>query len=220
MSRSPVSASDEHGQRLVAVRCDHDVVVGIVLAVTVMNHDAARRAFDRGDRAAEPQLIAECRRQFFDIALAAALHRPPDRAVILQQAMIAEEGDKILGGEVEHLVRRRRPDRRAHRREIVAQQPWRKMVAAEIFAERKACEFPGLVILGALLVEGQDVPQHPEIGRRQQIARLREQALCGLDPVVAAALPFEAAGIGRHRKAHAAFHRLDLEMIEQAVRSG
>src|SRR5205809_6649211 len=70
-------------------------------------------------------------------------------------------------------------------------------------------------VLDALLVEGDDVAQHPEIGGRQEVAGLREQSARGLEPVVAAALPLEAAGIRRHRKAHAAFDRLDAEMGEQ-----
>jgi hypothetical protein len=42
----------------------------------------------------------------------------------------------------------------------------------------------------------------------------REQAPGGRKPVVAAALPLEPPGIGRDGKAHAAFHRLDAEMVE------
>src|SRR6185503_5279803 len=50
---------------------------------------------------------------------------------------------------------------------------------------------------------------------RQQVAGLREQSARGLEPVVAAAFPLEAAGIRRYRKAHAAFDGLDTEMGEQ-----
>ena len=76
------------------------------------------------------------------------------------------------------------------------------------------------MIRGALLVEGENVAQHPQIGRRQQIARLREQPFCRIDPVIAAALPLEAAGVRRHRKAHAAFDGLDAEMGEQRRQIG
>jgi len=94
----------QHRQCLIAVRCDHDVIVGIAAAVTVIDDDTARRPFDRRHGAAEPKLIPECRRQFLHVAPAAALHGAPDRAIILQQAVVAEEGNKILGGEVEHLA--------------------------------------------------------------------------------------------------------------------
>src|SRR5712672_4381660 len=89
------------------------------------------------------------------------------------------------------------------------------MPLSKIVAERKPGQSSSLVVLDALLVEGQDVAQHPEIRRRQQVSRLREQALGGLEPTVAAALPLEIAAIGGDRKAHAAFHGLDIEMREQ-----
>ena len=44
--------------------------------------------------------------------------------------------------------------------------------------------------------------------------------LRGFAPVVAAAFPLEAAGVGRDGKAHAAFHRLDAEMGEQRRQVG
>ncbi len=179
-----------------------------------------RRALDRGHRATEPHPVAERRRHLLDITLAAALHRAPDRTVILQQAMVAEERDEILGGKVQHLAGRRRPDRGAHRRQIIGQQPRCEMARLEIVAERQTCEPARRIVLDALLVEGQDIPQHPQIGRRQQIAALREQALGGLAPVDAAAFPFEAAGIRGHGKTHAAFHGLDAEMGEQSGEVG
>ena len=82
------------------MRGDHDVIVDVAAAVAVVDDDAMRRALDRGRRAAEPIPIAEPGGQLLDIAAAAALDGAPDRAVILQQAMIVEEGDKILGWEV------------------------------------------------------------------------------------------------------------------------
>ena len=45
---------------------------------------------------AEPDPIAECRCQLFHIAPAAAFDGTPDRTIILQQAMVAEERDEIL----------------------------------------------------------------------------------------------------------------------------
>src|ERR1700684_3162824 len=59
---------------------------------------------------AAEMLIPEGRRQFLDIASAAALYRAPDRAIILQQAMIAEECDEVLGREVQHFGGRGGPD--------------------------------------------------------------------------------------------------------------
>ena len=49
---------------------------------------------------------------------------------------------------------------------------------------------------------------------------MREQALRGVALVAAAAFPLEAAGVGRDRKAHAAFHGLDFKMGEQRGQVG
>ena len=49
----------QHRQRLVAVGGDHDMIVGVGLAVAVMDDDAMRRALDRRDGAAEPDPVAE-----------------------------------------------------------------------------------------------------------------------------------------------------------------
>jgi hypothetical protein len=111
----------KHRQRLVAVRCDHDVVVNIASAVTIVDDYAMRSAFDRGHGAAQPEPIPKGCRQFLDIASASALYGAPCRAIILQQAMIAEECDEVLGREVQHFGGRRGPDCRPHRREIIGQ---------------------------------------------------------------------------------------------------
>ena len=151
----------EHVERLVAVGGDDDVIVGRLLAVAVMDDDAVRRPLDRGDGAAESELVAEGGGQFLDVVLAAALHRAPDRTVILQQAMVREEGNEIFGGKIQHLGGRRRPDCRTHRREIIGQQPRREMTPAKIFAERKPGQSARGMVFDALGVEGQDVAEHP-----------------------------------------------------------
>jgi hypothetical protein len=82
------------------------MIVGVAVAVAVMDDDAIRRPLDRRHRAAELDVVAKGGCQFLDIAVAAAFHRTPDRTVILQQAMVGEEGDEILGREIQHLARR------------------------------------------------------------------------------------------------------------------
>src|SRR4051794_28147844 len=52
------------------------------------------------------------------------------------QATIAEEWDKILGGKVEDLASRCRPDRRPPRGQI-GRQSQREVIVAKIFAERR-----------------------------------------------------------------------------------
>src|SRR6202034_3617223 len=69
-------------------------------------------------------------------------------------------------------------------------------------------------VFDALAVEGQDVPQHPQITGRKQISRLRKQPCCRFPPTVATAFPLEAAAIARHGKVQPAFYRLDAEVVE------
>ena len=182
--------------------------------MAVMDDDAVRPPLHRGDGASQSKPVGEGRRQLLDIAPAAALDRAPHRPVILQQAMVAEERDEVFGGEVQHLGGRRGPDRRAHRREVVGQQARREMPGTEIAAKGQPGQFAFGVIPGALGVEGEDIAEHPQIGRRQQVATSRKQACGGLAPIVAAALPLKAAGVRGHRKAHAAFDGFDAEVGE------
>jgi len=74
-------------------------------------------------------------------------------------------------------------------------------------------------VLDALLVEGDDVAQHPEIGGRQQVAglrtiRARSRTSC------CRRLSTRSGRCPRHRKAHAAFDRVDAEMGEQRLQVG
>ena len=179
-----------------------------------------RRPLDRRHGAAEPELIAEGGDHLLQIAAAAALYRAPHRAIILQQAVVAEERDEILRREVQHLAGARGPDRRPHRRQIIGQQAGREVAVGKICTERQSGQLARRMVFDALAVEGQDVAQHPQVGWRQQVARLREQALRGFAPVVAAALPLEPAGVGADRKAHAALHGLDPQMSEQRRQVG
>jgi hypothetical protein len=64
-------------------------------------------------------------------------------------------------------------------------------------------------------LQGQDVTQHPQVGWRRQVSRLREQARRGSTPIVSTAFPLKAAAVRGDRKAHAAFHGLDIKMGEQ-----
>jgi hypothetical protein len=155
----------QHLQRLIGVRRDHDMVIDVASAMTVVDDHALRCPFDRSHGAAQPKLIPVGRRQFLDIAPAAALYGAPDRAIILQQAMIVEECDEVLGREVQHFGGWRGPDRSPHRREIIGQQPRREVVTLEILPQRQPFQSARGMIRDTLGVEGQDVAKHPEIGR-------------------------------------------------------
>jgi hypothetical protein len=79
----------------------------------------------------------------------------------LQQAMVAEECNEVFGREVERFACRRRPDHSPHRREIVGQKPWREFAMTKILAECEIGQPVRGVVLDALPVEVQDVPEHP-----------------------------------------------------------
>src|SRR5246500_5817392 len=89
------------------------------------------------------------------------------------------------------------------------------MALAKILAEGEAREPSRPVVLNTLLIEGEDIPQHPQIVRREQIGALCEQPFGGVKPIIAAAFPFKAALIGGDGEAHAAFDSLDAELGEQ-----
>ena len=88
-----------------------------------------RVASGRAKNARSSAAVVRARRRPLKVADSA-----PDRAIVLQQAMVAEERHKTFGGEVQHLARWGGPDRRAHRREVVRQQERREVVLAKIFA--------------------------------------------------------------------------------------
>src|SRR4029077_13762616 len=74
----------QHCESLIAVRGDHDMVVGIASAVTVMDDDAMSRPFDRCHGTAQPDPIPKGRRQLFHVASAAAAYCSPGWTVVLQ----------------------------------------------------------------------------------------------------------------------------------------
>ena len=90
------------------------------LAVADPQLDAVRRAADRADAAAEPQPVAEPRRDRIDVRAAAAGHRAPAEAAEAEHAVIVEEADRVRRRELERAPRRRRPERRGERHEEVA----------------------------------------------------------------------------------------------------
>src|SRR5579872_4195686 len=198
----------------------HDVIKELALAVSVGDDDTVSLSFDRSDCAAETDAILECRGQFVDIIPASTHDRPPYRAVMLQEAVIAEERHEIFGGKVHDLARWRRPDRSAHWREIVGQQARRKFAAPEIITETYAGEPAGAVIVDALAVEDHDIAKHRKIAWRKQVFRLGKQTRRRLPPILAAALPFKATGIGGDGEAHAALLGRNAQMRKQRGQIG
>src|SRR5581483_2697376 len=176
---------------------------------------AAWLALDRDCRASQPDAASELRRELLDIAPAAPSDGAPARTIEMEQAMIVEKGDEILRGKTEDLLRRRRPDRGPHRRQIIPEQARCECVLAEIIPERQSGEATGPQVCHALPVEAQYLREHAQIGGREEMAALREQSARGLVGAAAPTAPLEAAGVGRHRKAHAGLDGVDVQMAEQ-----
>ena len=167
---------------------------------------AERIADHRLDRSAEPQALPERREQPLQIAARAAGDGAPCRPLAVDQPVVLEERDEARRRIVEHLDARRRPDRGGHRDQVIVAEGVREFAVFEIAADRAVRELAGGAILDALAVEAQHLAQHPQEGRREEIALLRE------DRTDIGAAPFEPAAVERQRKAHVAALRGDAEL--------
>src|ERR1700722_19645702 len=74
----PLVGIGEHLERLIAVSCNHDMVVGLAGAMAVGHDNATRFSFDGGNRAAEANTVPKRIGQFLDVVSAAALDGSPD----------------------------------------------------------------------------------------------------------------------------------------------
>src|ERR1700733_11960380 len=81
----------KHFKRLIGVRCDHDMIIGLAAAMAVGDDDTACLALDGSDRTTETDVMSKRSGQFLDVGSAAALDGSPDRPVVLQEAGISKE---------------------------------------------------------------------------------------------------------------------------------
>jgi hypothetical protein len=84
----------QHRRRRIAMRYDHDVIV--VSRLPWLSLATTPCGVRWIEVAAQPtaKLIPERGRRFLGVALATAVHRAPDRAIVSQQAMVVE-GDEV-----------------------------------------------------------------------------------------------------------------------------
>ncbi len=124
--------------------------------------------------------------------------------------MVLEEADEEQQRKLEHAVGRRRPDRRAHRQQVLVDETVAVAPGAQVFAERRrARDAAAFEIAHRFAVEAQDVGEHAVIRRLQQVAPLREQRI----QIAAAVL--ETARVAAHAEAHLGRLRRDAERVEQ-----
>jgi hypothetical protein len=111
--------------------------------------------------------------------------------------VVLEEAHEELQRKIEHVGHGHRPDRRAHRHDVVQDETLAVAAGFEVIVQGGVGADPlfGQVAQG-LFVEAQDVAQHAPEARRQQVAALGEQA------VEVVAVVFQAAVRVGHREAH------------------
>jgi hypothetical protein len=195
----------QHGQRLVRVGADDDVVVAFDAALQVAHLDLAVHATHRSHAPRQTHVL-EALGEPRDIGPAAALDRPPDGAAGQpQQPVVAAETDEGLRRVVEQGAGGRRPDRRGHRQQMVIAEGLAETLALEEVAERQ-------IRIGAgdaerrLAIEAQDLREHVPEARPEGVAPLGEQGRGGV---------FEAAMVQRHGERHVGGPAADPEMLEQ-----
>ncbi len=147
--------------------------------------------------------------QLLDVASRSADDGAPRGAVVHgEHPVVVQEAHEKPGREGQHRRRIGRPDCRAHRHDVVLderapvafalQQLSKRHLASGLLEQRRS-----------LAVETQDVANHAEEPRSQEVAPLREQR------IQAGAVVFQAARLVTHREAHAALLGGDAKFREQ-----
>ncbi len=205
----------QHGQGLVRVSRDHDMVENLGDAPVVLDGHAARPPRDGPGAGIQDDAIGVGRRQPPDIFAAAAGNGTPLRPVgELEQTMVLEEPDELAERMSTHAVGRRRPDGGRHRQKVMVQERLGIAVLVEIGAKRQC--FGGVILEQprSLGVETPDVAQHaPEAGP-ECIGLLGEQA------AQIGARIFQRTAIGGNGERHVAGLRRDVQMPEQGDQIG
>ena len=202
----------EHRQRLVAMRGDDDVIVAPALPAPVRHGNTRRVARDTGNARAIENAAFERLHELLHIFARAARHRPPGRPDLqAHQTVIVEEAQESERRKLLHLFDGKRPDRRAHRQQVIVAQARRIALLAQEVAERLFVEPLREHERRRRSVKLHDVADHPPHAQRRDVAPVREQS------VEPGARIFEApppARIERSGERHVAFLRRDAEMIE------
>ncbi len=166
----------EHGQRLIAVRCDHDVVETLDPARGVEHLDAVGHAPHLARAAPQTHAVGVAGGEFLHIGAAAALHRAPQRpGEELQEAMVFEEPHEGAGGIVADRVRRRRPDRRRLRQQVVVLERLRIALRVQIVAQTDQVGIRRGDVDPGPAVEPQEVGRHGPEPRAEQVGGPGEQ---------------------------------------------
>jgi hypothetical protein len=115
--------------------------------------------------------------------------------VDVQKAVTIEEVDEETRRERQHRIRLGRPDRATHRQNVSFRKRCRIAVATQVFAQRQLV-IAGLQQRACFFVEAQDVVDHPQERRADDVGALREQR------IQRRAVVFEAAALALQAEAH------------------
>jgi hypothetical protein len=139
---------------------DDHMVEPLEPALAVVDHHTLVRSPD--PRHASPQAhVVDRARQPFDIAAAAAVDGPPSRPPgQLQEPMVAAEPDEGFGRVVQQRVRRRGPDGRRHRQQVVVPERFAEALAFQVVAQRKMRVRQTGQVPRRFAIEAQDFAQH------------------------------------------------------------
>ena len=193
-----VAGVGQQGQALVAVAGQHHLVE--TFAAGVGGDDHRRQPLRRTEThwGAQPR-VGDVRQHLLHVLPRAADHGVPLRPVAdLDQAVVVAEADHRGDREAQHLVGGAGPDAAEHRQQVPIAEGLAEAMARQEIADRLGHRrrVAGLGQCAGQAVEAQDLRQHAQEARAQQVAALREHG------VQVAAAPFDALLRHLHREGH------------------
>ena len=170
---------------------------------------------DGNNRIRQPHPIPERGHQAACVLTGTAIDRPPRvLGVEAEEPVIVEEPQQGRRRELEHAVRRRAPDRAAHRHEEQVEEILTVPTDFDVLTDRDAGPAGIGQRFDRLAVEPADLKQHPVMPRAEKIPALGEEVIEAGTGVL------EAAGEVLHREGHVRGFHGHLQFLEKADQPG
>ena len=166
-------------QRLVGVRCQHDLVEGQLAAVGHFQYHLGGLPVQAPHRDTGEDALLETLAQGAQVFARAALNHPPLGPVVdRQQAVVAEKAQEKAQGKIEDGSAVGGPDGRSHGREVLPLEGLAVAVPPQILSQGLAvADATGVQVSHGFPVEAHDVPDHGHESPGQQVAALGEQGI-------------------------------------------
>ncbi len=204
----------QHRERLVGVGGDHDLVVALGAAAVGDHLDIAQPAGDGAHRRRRADSVRERRGQRIDVAPRAAGHGAPARPVAeAEHAVVGEERRQEAGRERPQLVGVGRPHGRGLGDDQPLDEPLRVAAAGEQLAQRGSGARRARGQRARLAIEAEQVADHPQEARVDEVRALREDA-------ARRSRVLERAGVVGDREAHARRLGRDAQLGHQRLEAG